>query len=63
MRRVAVVSAGITAFGEHFALGLKRPAADGFSKCAASMDKDLAKSDLQGAWSVPWVPPTGFRPA
>lgn len=27
-----------------------------YSKCAASVDKGLAKSDMQGDWSVPRVP-------
>ncbi|WP_083408065.1 thiolase C-terminal domain-containing protein [Mycolicibacterium rutilum] len=50
MRRVAVVGAGMTAFGEHFALGLKDLLPMAFSECAASVDKGLDKSDLQGAW-------------
>lgn len=48
--------------GEHFALGLKDLLPMAYSKCAASVDKGLAKSDLQGAWSVPRVPLTGSRP-
>ncbi|SEH72377.1 acetyl-CoA C-acetyltransferase [Mycolicibacterium rutilum] len=47
---MAVVGAGMTAFGEHFALGLKDLLPMAFSECAASVDKGLDKSDLQGAW-------------
>lgn len=62
MRRVAIVGAGMTAFGEHFALGLKDLLPMAYCKCAASVDKGLAKWDLHGAWSVPRVPLTGSRP-
>ncbi|MGV0607019.1 thiolase C-terminal domain-containing protein [Mycolicibacterium sp. XJ1904] len=50
MRRVAIVGAGMTAFGEHFALGLKDLLPMAFAECAASVDKGLRKSDLQAAW-------------
>ncbi|KUH67771.1 MULTISPECIES: thiolase C-terminal domain-containing protein [Mycobacteriaceae] len=50
MRRVAIVGAGMTAFGEHFALGLKDLLPMAFAECAASVDKGLKKSDLQAAW-------------
>ncbi|MCV7317083.1 thiolase family protein [Mycolicibacillus parakoreensis] len=50
MRRVAVVGAGMTPFREHFALGLKDLLPMAFAECAASVDKGLAKTDLQAAW-------------
>jgi acetyl-CoA C-acetyltransferase len=50
MRKVAIVGAGMTAFGEHFALGIKDLLPMAFAECAASVDKGLAKADLQGAW-------------
>jgi acetyl-CoA C-acetyltransferase len=50
MRNVAIVGAGMTAFGEHFALGIKDLLPMAFSECAASVDKGVKKSDVQGAW-------------
>ncbi|WP_299565409.1 thiolase family protein [uncultured Mycolicibacterium sp.] len=50
MRRVAIVGAGMTAFGEHFALGIKDLLPMAFAECAASVDKGLGKHDLQAAW-------------
>jgi acetyl-CoA C-acetyltransferase len=40
----------MTAFGEHFALGIKDLLPLAFAECAASVDKGLAKHDLQAAW-------------
>ena len=50
MRNVAIVGAGMTPFGEHFALGIKDLLPMAFADCAASVDKGLSKSDLQAAW-------------
>ena len=50
MRRVAVVGAGMTAFAEHFALGIKDLLPMAFAECAASVDKGLAKADIEAAW-------------
>lgn len=50
MRRVAVVGAGMTPFREHFALGIKDLLPMAFAECAATVDKGLAKTDLQAAW-------------
>lgn len=50
MRNVAIVGAGMTPFGEHFALGIKDLLPMAFAECARSVDKGLAKSDLQAAW-------------
>lgn len=50
MRKVAIVGAGMTPFAEHFALGIKDLLPIAFSECAASVDKGLAKADLDAAW-------------
>ncbi|MGE2728792.1 thiolase C-terminal domain-containing protein [Mycolicibacterium vaccae] len=50
MRRVAIVGAGMTPFGEHFALGIKDLLPMAYSACAGTVDKGLAKTDLQAAW-------------
>ncbi len=50
MRNVAIVGAGMTAFGEHFALGLKDLLPMAFAECAASIDKGIDKHELQAAW-------------
>ena len=41
MREVAIVGAGMTPFGEHFALGIKDLLPMAFAECAASVDKGL----------------------
>ena len=41
MRRVAIVGAGMTPFGEHFALGIKDLLPMAFADCARSVDKGL----------------------
>lgn len=50
MRPVAIVGAGMTPFREHFALGIKDLLPMAFAECAASVDKGLAKNDVQAAW-------------
>ena len=50
MRKVAVIGAGMTPFGEHFALGIKDLLPMAFAECAASVDKGISKTDLQAAW-------------
>jgi acetyl-CoA C-acetyltransferase len=50
VRNVAVVGAGMTPFGEHFALGIKDLLPMAFAECAASVDKGIDKRDLQAAW-------------
>ncbi|BBX69194.1 thiolase C-terminal domain-containing protein [Mycolicibacterium psychrotolerans] len=50
MRRVAIVGAGMTPFAEHFALGIKDLLPMAFAECAQSVDKGLARTDLQAAW-------------
>jgi acetyl-CoA C-acetyltransferase len=50
MRRVAIVGAGMTAFAEHFALGIKDLLPMALAECAQSVDKGLIKTDIQAAW-------------
>jgi acetyl-CoA C-acetyltransferase len=50
VRSVAIVGAGMTPFGEHFALGIKDLLPMAFAECAASVDKGIDKADLQAAW-------------
>jgi acetyl-CoA C-acetyltransferase len=50
MRRVAIVGAGMTPFAEHFSLGLNDLLPMAFADCARSVDKGLARSDVQAAW-------------
>src|SRR5271166_1883240 len=50
MKNVAIVGAGMTPFAEHFALGIKDLLPMAFAECAASVDKGLAKTELQAAW-------------
>jgi acetyl-CoA C-acetyltransferase len=50
VRKVALVGAGMTPFGEHFALGIKDLLPMAFAECAASVDKGISKNDLQAAW-------------
>lgn len=45
-----MVGAGMTSFGEHFALGLKDLLPMAFAECAASVDAGIDTSDLQAAW-------------
>jgi acetyl-CoA C-acetyltransferase len=49
VRKVAIVGAGMTPFGEHFALGIKDLLPMAFAECAASVDKGVEKADLQAA--------------
>ncbi len=50
MRRVAIVGAGMTAFGEHFHLGIKDLVPMAVSEMAAHVDKGLDRADIQAAW-------------
>jgi acetyl-CoA C-acetyltransferase len=50
MRNVAIVGAGMTAFGEHFDLGIKDLIPMAYAECVANVDKGIAKSELQAAW-------------
>jgi acetyl-CoA C-acetyltransferase len=50
VRKVAIVGAGMTAFAEPYALGIKDLVPMAFAECAASVGKGLAKADIQAAW-------------
>ena len=60
MRRVAIVGAGMTPFGEHFALGLKDLLPMAFAECAARVDKGVNKSEIDAAWFGAMGTPDGF---
>lgn len=50
MRRVAIVGAGMTPFGEHFDLGIKDLIPMAVSEMEVSIDKGLDRDDIQAAW-------------
>ena len=50
MRRVAVVGAGMTAFGEHFDLGIKELLPMALSEAERSVDKGFDRKEAQAAW-------------
>jgi acetyl-CoA C-acetyltransferase len=60
MRRVAIVGAGMTAFKEHFDLGIKDLVPMAVSEMAASVDKGLDRSDIQAAWFGELTTTDGF---
>jgi acetyl-CoA C-acetyltransferase len=60
MRRVAVVGAGMTAFGEHFGLGIKDLVPMAVSEMAAHVDKGLDRADIQAAWFGELTTTDGF---
>ena len=60
MRRVAVVGAGMTAFGEHFDLGIKDLVPMAVSEAVASVDKGFDRSDIDAAWFGELTTTDGF---
>ncbi len=50
MRRVAIVGGGMTAFGEHFGLGIKDLLPMAYAEAVAHVDKGIDKSEIQAAW-------------
>ncbi len=60
MRNVAVVGAGMTAFAEHFDLGIKDLIPMAYAECVANVDKGIAKSELQAAWFGELTTTDGF---
>ena len=50
MRRVAIVGAGMTAFGEHFHLGIKDLIPMAVTEMEQTVDKGLNRSDIDAAW-------------
>jgi acetyl-CoA C-acetyltransferase len=60
MRRVAMVGAGMTNFGELFDLGIKEMLPIAVSEAVASVDKGFDRHDIQAAWFGELVPTDGF---
>ena len=64
MRRVAIVGAGMTPFGEHFALGIKDLLPMAFAECARQRRQGrCARRICKRPGSARWAPPTASRPA
>jgi acetyl-CoA C-acetyltransferase len=60
MRRVAMVGAGMTRFGELFDLGIKDMVPMAVSEAVGSVDKGLDRADIQAAWFGELVSTDGF---
>lgn len=60
MRRVAMVGAGMTPFGELFGLGIKDMVPMAVGEAVASVDRGLDRSDIEAAWFGELVPSDGF---
>jgi acetyl-CoA C-acetyltransferase len=60
MRRVAVVGAGMTRFGELFGLGIKDMLPMALTEAVDSVDKGFDRDDVEAAWFGELVPTDGF---
>lgn len=60
MRRVAMVGAGMTPFGEHFGLGIKDMVPMAVTEAVSSVDKGFDRADIDGAWFGELVTTDGF---
>ncbi|OBK68558.1 thiolase [Mycobacterium colombiense] len=60
MRNVAIVGAGMTAFGEHFGLGIKDLLPMAYAETVAHVDKGIDRSDIQAAWFGELTTTDGF---
>ncbi|HMC39943.1 MAG TPA: hypothetical protein VKI19_09800 [Acidimicrobiales bacterium] len=60
MRRVAMVGAGMTQFGELFGLGIKEMVPMAVSEAVASVDKGFDRTAIEAAWFGELVPTDGF---
>src|SRR3954452_8529806 len=60
MRRVAMVGAGMTVFGELFHLGMKDMVPMAVAEAVDSVDKGFDRSDIQAAWFGELVTTDGF---
>lgn len=60
MRKVAIVGAGMTAFGEHFGLGIKDLLPMAYAEVVAHVDKGIDRSDIQAAWFGELTTTDGF---
>jgi acetyl-CoA C-acetyltransferase len=59
-RRVAMVGAGMTQFGELFGLGVKEMLPMAVSEAVGTVDKGLDRSDIEAAWFGELVSTDGF---
>jgi len=60
VRRVAMVGAGMTQFGELFGLGIKEMVPMAVSEAVASVDKGFDRTAIEAAWFGELVPTDGF---
>ncbi|MFZ0717863.1 thiolase C-terminal domain-containing protein [Mycobacterium sp.] len=60
MRRVAMVGAGMTPFGEHFGLGIKDLLPMAYAEAVAHVDKGIDRSEIQAAWFGSLTTTDGF---
>lgn len=60
MRRVAMVGAGMTAFGELFDLGIKDMLPMAVTEAVSSVDKGFDRADIEAAWFGELVSTDGF---
>ncbi|CAB4825451.1 unannotated protein [freshwater metagenome] len=60
MRRVAMVGAGMTQFGELFHLGMKDMLPMAISEAIDSVDKGFERTDIQAVWFGNLIPSDGF---
>lgn len=60
MRRVAMVGAGMTPFGELFGMGVKDMLPMAVAEAVASVDKGFDRRDIQAVWLGMLVPTDGF---
>jgi acetyl-CoA C-acetyltransferase len=60
MKRVAMVGAGMTRFGELFGLGVKDMLPMAVSEAVASVDKGFDRTDIEAAWFGELVTTDGF---
>ena len=60
MRRVAVVGAGMTTFGEHFELGIKDLVPMAVTEAVGSVDKGFDRADVDAAWFGELTTTDGF---
>ena len=60
MRRVAVVGAGMTNFGEHFELGIKDLVPMAVTEAVDSVDKGFDRADIDAAWFGELTTTDGF---
>jgi acetyl-CoA C-acetyltransferase len=60
MRRVAIVGAGMTPFGELFGLGVKEMLPMAVSDAVSSVDRGFDRADIEAAWFGELVTTDGF---